>query len=281
MAELLDGGADDGRGIGSPSSGFFQVVVLRPGTPTGPLIVLTPAWDDVFGYQDLALEFAEDVRVLALAYVEQPGQRLVTTVDELVTSFLPQVGDLVQSTRRTAIVGWSVGGVVAAELSQRMRDIGEGVDAVALVDTFFPGEHRHLWSNRWWKYRSLLAPSALPEAVREIRVMMGSRVRRWVGSIGRGLMVWSGAEVPPQPERTSVGGFPVDALDHPIAEVATPLIFYSATTTNPQRTTRRWHTIAADMEIVPVRGRHRGYDSIMEPPRVGAIAADLERRLRS
>ena len=40
----------------------------------------------------------------------------------------------------------------------------------AMIDTFFPGEHRHLWSNRWWKYKSMLQPGALADVGHELRL---------------------------------------------------------------------------------------------------------------
>ncbi len=52
MAEII-GGSDSERS-GSTSTDEFPVVTFRPGTPHGPLVLMTPAWDDVFGYRDLA-----------------------------------------------------------------------------------------------------------------------------------------------------------------------------------------------------------------------------------
>jgi hypothetical protein len=54
---------------------------------------------------------------------------------------------------------------------------GTGRHRVAMVDTFFPGEERHLWSNRWWKYKSMLRPGALPDVGRELQLMVERRVR--------------------------------------------------------------------------------------------------------
>ena len=76
-------------------------------------------------------------------------------------------------------------------------------------------------------------------------------------------MLWSGASLPAEPERTSVGGFPVDALGHRVERVSTPLVFYRATTTNPERTLNKWRAVANEIVDVEVPGRHRGFDSIM------------------
>ena len=87
------------------------------------------------------------------------------------------------------------------------------------------------------------------------------------------------SEVPDQPERTSVGGFPVGALAHRLESIGAPVVFYAASTTNPDRTWRRWAEIADSIEHVEIAGRHRGFDSIMAAPGVDRIAADLARRL--
>ena len=103
------------------------------------MVVLTPSWDDVFGYLELAGSFPDDVRVLALTYHELPGDWPVTTVDELVTESLSLIVEQLPEGGPTAIVGWSIGGVVAAEVSERLRSSGHEVNVVALIDTFFPG----------------------------------------------------------------------------------------------------------------------------------------------
>jgi len=94
-------------------------------------------------------------------------------------------------------------------------------------------------------------------------------------------MTWSGADVSDEPERTSVGGVPVEALDHRFEPVSVRSLFYKASTTNPDRTVHRWRSTLMDITVIDVDGRHRGFDSIMEPPRVSQIADDLARRLPS
>ena len=280
MAGLLGApAAEVGRGDRSARDGAFNVVRLRTGSATGPFIVFTPAWDDVFGYRDLATAFPDDATVVALAYVESLDDRVVTTVDELVNEFLPRLVDLLPAGRDVALVGWSIGGLVAAELSERLRTIGYPPAVVALVDTFFPGEERHLWSNRWWKYKSLLRAGTLSEALRELRVMGRRRAQRAAAGLGRRLLTWSGTELPAEPARTSSGGFPVAALGHRIEGLATPVVFYAASTTNPARTTVRWRSVASRLDVVEVVGRHRGHDSIMGPTGAGSIARDLVGRL--
>ncbi len=281
MATVLGEGSPDTADTTDPSAGATAVhaVVLRPGQPEGPLVIMTPAWDDVFGYQDLARAFPDDFRVVALAYEERRDERLITTVDELTDRFLPLALSEINDRHGVCVLGWSVGGVVAVDLAERMG-ADAAVDTIALIDTFFPGEQRHLWSNRWWKYKSLLRPGSFGEAVRELRIMAVRRIKRQAAEVARRVLVWSGTPLPDEPERTSVGGFPVEALSHEIGPVATPVVLYRASTTNPERTLMRWRTVASRIDDVEVPGRHRGFGSIMGPAGVGLIAGDLAARLR-
>jgi amino acid adenylation domain-containing protein len=278
MAALLDASPTT-PSPAAASDDEFPVVHFRPGAPDGPLVLMTPAWDDVFGYRDLAASLPDGVGAVALAYVEQPGRRVVTTVDAVVDAFLPRALDLLQGRSSVAVVGWSVGGVVAAELANRLTASGREVSFVAMVDTFFPGEERHLWSNRWWKYKSMVQPGALAEIGTELRLMVERRTRRLAGSVGRRLLAYAGAELPEEPKRTAVGHFPVESLGHPITSVDVRVVLYRASTTNPRRTIEKWRSVADELVDVVVPGRHRGFDSIMGPGRVEAIGGDLARRL--
>ena len=93
-------------------------------------------------------------------------------------------------------------------------------------------------------------------------------------------MVWSGAGCRRNRNGHRWAGSRWNALDHPIAESRDTGVFYSGDDDQSATYCAALADVAADMEIGPVPGRHRGYDSIMEPPRVETIATDLERRLR-
>jgi len=277
MALLLDGPAP--TEAVADGGDEFPVVTFQAGRPGGPIVIMTPAWDDVFGYQDLARTLPDDVAAVALSYVEQSGRRVVTTVDGVVDAFVPLALDAVAGHSRVVIVGWSVGGVVAAELANRLVARGRDVATVAMIDTFFPGEERHLWSNRWWKYKSMLQPGALADVGRELQLMVTRRARRLAAAVGRRLLRFAGQSLPEETKRTAVGHFPVESLGHPISSVDAELVLYRATTTNPARTVEKWRLLAPHLVDVEVAGRHRGFDSIMGPGRVDQIGHDLTARI--
>jgi amino acid adenylation domain-containing protein len=256
----------------------IRPVRFREGATGGPLVVMTPTWDDVFGYQALAEAFPEDVEVVALAYEPTPGQMEINRVPELVAEMQRFVGPLGPAGRSLAILGWSIGGVSAVELAAQLGRAGTAVDTVALIDTFFPGEERHLWSNRWWKYKSMARLGAIPELGIELRSFARRRI---AAPLGRRLLRWSGTTAPAEAGPTrSVGSFPAEAFGHQPTPPGVPIVFYRASTTNPERTIRHWKALTTDVHDVVLEGRHRGFDSIMHPEKVGRIASDLTNRLR-
>ena len=125
----------------------------------------------------------------------------------------------------------------------------------------------------------MFRPGAVGEIGKEVSRTVTRRAQQMGDRLGRSLLAWSGTEVPDQTERTSVGGFPIDALAHRLEPIRTPVVFYAASTTNPDRTWRRWEEIADSIVHVEIAGRHRGFDSIMAAPGVDRIAVDLARRL--
>ncbi len=258
----------------------LAVLTLRSGSPLGPTVVLTPSWDTVMSYRALADAFDDDVTVLAVAIVADGANRY-PTVDALgAASIDPIVDELERIGASTvAVAGWSIGGVAAYDLGQRLAARGLESITVALIDTMFPGEYRHLWSNRWWKYKSLFRPDAIGDVVDELATSLKRRGERLLVRLGRRLMEIGGESVP-EAEPSTGWGMPLAALDHEPEPTRVPIVLYAANTTKRARTEHRWRTVAPDLLVVPIEGRHRGFDSIMGADRVHQITDDLTARLR-
>ena len=257
-----------------------RLLTMRRGAPGAPAMLVVPAWYDVHSYRALIDALPADVPVAALAVADlgRADSSDLYEVDPLVDASmgLARTWADEHGARGLAIVGWSIGGVVAFELGNRLERLGTRVDRIALIDTYFPGEHRRLWSNRWWKYKSMLRPGSYGAALAELRKMLRRRLQRHAARAGRGLLRWSGQPAPPPPtvERTG-DGIPVAALDHELEPGSVPVVLYAATTTNPARTEHPWRSVATDLRVVRIQGRHRGRDSIMDAGRVEQIADDL------
>lgn len=254
-----------------------RLLTMQAGTPAGPVVLLASAWDDVFGYRALVDNLPDHVRVLAASSDEMGDDEVVTTIDglaELIEELLTveAADDL---NRTMMVLGWSTGGVVAYELAGRLSARGCKVENIVLVDTFFPGAEQHLWSNRWWNYKSLWKPSALAA---EINKAIKRRSHRYAKAIGTRLLAFAGSPVPVEPERTVVGSVPLEAFSYRPQRSDLPVVIYAASMTNPERTVNRWREVA-ELEVVPVVGRHRGHQSVMGADRVDVIANDLAARL--
>ncbi len=220
----------------------FPIVTFQPGSPGGPLVLMTAAWDDVFGYQ--AWRRACPTR--------SAQWRSPTSNSRDVPWSTPSTGWSTRFARSrpcverqpvTRVSHSSAGRSAEWSLwSWPNRLVASGQDdrrSSAVVDTFFPGEERHLWSNRWWKYKSMLRPGALPEVGHELQLMVQRRARRLSASLGRRLLAYSGATLPDEQKRTSVGHFPVESLGHRIGAIDVPVVLYRASTTNPRRHDRQ------------------------------------------
>lgn len=249
----------------------LAVVTMRPGTSAGPTVLLTAAWDDVQGYRDLADAFDPTVTVLAAVVTAIDG-----TLDR-VDLVAERIAESIAPTRPDVVLGWSIGGVVAFEVGRRLATDGTPPLEIALIDTYFPGEQRHIWSNRWWKYKSMLRPGSIGAAFGELRTMAGRRIRAIAARLGRRLLVWAGESAgSPTGARATPGGIPFAAMDHQPDVCEVPVVLYAAKTTNPARTVDRWAGVAPNLRVVRLDGRHRGFDSIMGRERVGAIVAGLD-----
>jgi amino acid adenylation domain-containing protein len=262
-----------------------RLITMRSADPGDPIIVLTAAWDDVFGYQALAESFPDGITVVALTIdptVDVPEARTVGGFAERAEAL---VAPLLSDRRAVAVVGWSVGGIGAVDLTRRLLASGSTRPAfVGLIDTYFPGEGEHLWSNRWWKYKSMLRPGGASavagEVVATIRRRFGAPVRRLAASV----IAWTGHDVDLTPRgggRRSVG-VPDDAIArYEVDPIGVPVFLVVASTTNPARTLHRWSAVADHIDVASVEGRHRGFDSIMHAGRVDDVAQAIATRLGS
>ena len=77
-----------------------------------------------------------------------------------------------------------------------------------------------------------------------------------------------------------IGSMPAAAFEHQPSPVEVPVVFFAASGTNPARTHRRWRTVASDLSVIPVRGRHRGFESVMGAGRVDQLVVGLLPHLR-
>lgn len=263
---------------GNDDASTVTILTLREGSSDGPTVLMTPAWDTVMGYRDLADAFPSHVRVLAASMrgAGEAGSAELLTVAELGAATIDLAVDALGDVDRPLVVlGWSIGGVAAYDLGQRLAERDVSVAWIGLIDTIFPGQHRHIWSNRWWKYKSMLRPGSFGEAAREAAVMGRRRIDKLTVRLGHKLLEWGGQPTHRDVVDTTASGVPLGALDVDPDESSVPVTLYAADTTSRDRTEHPWRAVAPDVRVVPIQGRHRGFQSVMGADRVGAIVDDL------
>jgi amino acid adenylation domain-containing protein len=122
--------------------GFSPLVRLQAGEPglpaREPLFLVHPVGGNVLCYAELARSFGPEQPVyglqsLGLGEGQQPQQR----VEEMAATYLEALRE-VQPHGPYRLGGWSIGGVIAYEMAQQLRQAGEEVELLALLDTVAP-----------------------------------------------------------------------------------------------------------------------------------------------
>lgn len=99
-----------------------------------PLLMIHPAGGGVYFYRDLARALGPEQPIFGLQSKGQEDGHFLTTVEEMATEYIKAIR-LVQPQGPYQIGGASFGGVVAFEIAQQLRNQGEEIELLALIDT--------------------------------------------------------------------------------------------------------------------------------------------------
>ncbi|HYH80464.1 MAG TPA: amino acid adenylation domain-containing protein, partial [Longimicrobium sp.] len=186
LASRIESGAEDG-----PAS---PLVAIHAGGTRPPLFCVHPAGGTVFRYTDLARRLGPDqpFHGLQARGVNDDAEPLAT-VDEMADLYLAAIRAAFPR-GPYVLAGWSAGGTIAYEIARRLRDAGETVPLVALLDTHGPKAD---WESRspdevdlYLRYTHDLAgvaPERLAELEAELRALPADeRLRGLADWIARG-----------------------------------------------------------------------------------------------
>ncbi|GAA0280040.1 hypothetical protein GCM10010302_17240 [Streptomyces polychromogenes] len=130
LAALLDGGAAAGP---DGSSGLLP---LRARGTALPLFCVHPVEGTSAGYAGLLPHLPADQPVYGLqADGLEPGGSVPGTLGEMAAEYVRRIRS-VQPQGPYQLLGWSFGGVVAHEIAVRLREAGEAVSLLALMDSY-------------------------------------------------------------------------------------------------------------------------------------------------
>ena len=114
------------------------LVTLHAAGSRPPIFCVHPAGGTVFRYSDLARALGPDQPFHGLqARGVSDGAEPLQTVDEMASLYLDAVRDAYPA-GPYVLAGWSAGGVVAHEMARRLREAGEAVPLLVLLDTHAP-----------------------------------------------------------------------------------------------------------------------------------------------
>ncbi|WP_329408139.1 condensation domain-containing protein [Nocardia vinacea] len=123
-------------------------VTLREGTGK-PLFLLHPTGGDVLCYTELARKLRTDRPVIGIQDPALAGAPGPDTVAELARIY-EGVLRAQQPTGPYCLGGWSMGGIVAHEVARRLRDSGETVAVLVLIDANIADRIRHTEGGEFW-----------------------------------------------------------------------------------------------------------------------------------
>ncbi|MFE0738809.1 amino acid adenylation domain-containing protein [Streptomyces sp. NPDC058855] len=141
-AGLLGGDLDpfgDGPAAGASASALGVLLPLSPDGARRPLFCVHPGTGVGWAYAGLARHLGPDQPLYALQAraLSDPGHR-PESVEEMADAYLERIRQ-VQPWGPYRLLGWSFGGLVAHTMAVRLREAGERVELLALMDTHHTG----------------------------------------------------------------------------------------------------------------------------------------------
>nr|WP_244239126.1 non-ribosomal peptide synthetase [Corallococcus carmarthensis] len=103
-----------------------------------PFFLVHPGGGNVLAYSELARRLGPSLPVYGLQSRGLDGRPVAESIEEMATLYIEAIRT-VQPHGPYQLGGWSLGGLVAYEMAQRLREAGEAVDLLALIDTHVPG----------------------------------------------------------------------------------------------------------------------------------------------
>ncbi len=114
------------------------LVKLQSGGEGSPLFLIHPPGGIVACYQNLAYELGEACPVFGIrARGMHPDEPLPESIEAMATEYIAAIRTT-QPEGPYRVGGWSLGGVVAFEVAQQLRERNEEVELLALLDTTLP-----------------------------------------------------------------------------------------------------------------------------------------------
>jgi thioesterase domain-containing protein/aryl carrier-like protein len=115
---------------------WSPLVPLNGGGEKTPLFLVHPVGGNVFSYMELARQLGSERPVFGLQAQGLDGHSApLSSVEEMAALYVEAIRS-VQPSGPYLLGGWSMGGVIAYEMASQLRQRGEEVELVALIDSY-------------------------------------------------------------------------------------------------------------------------------------------------
>lgn len=258
---------------------------VTAGDPT-PMLVFHPAGGNTSAYEALVKRLPEDIPVIGFDRVEG-------TIEERVRQYMPKLRE-VQPHGPYVLVGWSLGGALAYGAAQVLREEGEEIAFVGLIDVVRPRhdvpdtpENKRARLERWKSFavRTYGLDENIP--VPMDRLVEADDNEQF--AIIMEMMSMSDAKIPGgiiEHQRTSfidnraLTSINPSKYDGKVVLYRADKMHDGAIELEPQWAEidedGRWGEVVEDLEILHIGGDHLG---IVDEPHVAKVGADLGRRM--
>ncbi|MFE3602198.1 amino acid adenylation domain-containing protein [Streptomyces sp. NPDC059142] len=260
-------------------AGAARVTVLREGSGRAPVVCLPPVGGDLLGYAGFATALGAGFPVLgtvAPGLDPGPGPRPLDSVPELAAHCLASLRRE-GIDRPAALVGWSMGGVVAVEMAYRLRVAGGAPPPVVLIDSTVPGPEFDVADPLAEFGAHLAAGAGLTEHVHDGKWSDAAALLRWARLHG---VLGEETELDRLRARLEVFRAHLAALSrHRVTPHPGPALYLAC---RAERAGERWAPWRALLgEGLTVREVPGDHHSVMRRPHVGSAARETRAWLAS
>ncbi len=263
---------------GRAAPSWETLVPIRPSGWRRPLFFIHPVGGNVLIYRNLIRHIDPGVPCYGLQALGLDGvQAPLTSVEAMAERYLRDVRAS-QSRGPYRLCGFSFGGLVAFEMARRLRESGETIELLALLDTEFPvcpsgplsAALARSSTFRRYVHPTLQRARRHVESLRRLGIAGYLRARRRSGAAGMASTAERLEVVHDANLRAALGYLP--------PRYTGTLTYFHASDAAPSADRRAlWSRVAPAIDVVFVPG---GHSDLREEPQAGAIGREITYRLR-
>jgi phthiocerol/phenolphthiocerol synthesis type-I polyketide synthase D len=261
---------------------------VRPGARRPALFTFHPAGGPTSVYRPLVRLLPAEQPVYGFERVDR-----LHTMEEKAAHYLGLIREL-QPQGPYHLLGWSFGGCLAYEVARQLRDAGQAVGFLGLIDTILPAalpglDSKELLLERFGRFAEYIEKTYGRRLDLPYEELAATPDERQIDVVMR-LVAEAGLDMSPgimEHQRTSYIDARVGERYRP-QPCPAPVVLYRAqeaqrlTTSLDPRYLRSepdlgWASLCPSLEVVPVQGDHL---SLIDPPHVEVIAQHLTKALQ-